>query len=258
MRLLLFSVGLLYASLLFSQRFNFVNYSLEEGLPQSQVCDICQDRSGYLWIGTETGLSRFDGINFVNFSTDDGLPDNEIDKIYLDQKGTLWVATPKGIARHAYTGFEAFPFSDSLTLEYRVNDLCEFNDQIYLATDEGLLLFKADSFELITEDIPGAESMRALVNLGDSVLVCGSRNGLFRYTSSGFGAYDHPDLDSLNVSDVCLRDSALLISTYGNGLLMLNLETGQLDVRELPINRIRSIYANSESILCATKNGAIE
>lgn len=242
----------------FSQRFNFVNYSLEEGLPQSQVSDICQDKQGYLWIGTETGLCRFDGIQFVNFSTDDGLPDNEIDELFLDQQGTVWVATPKGIASYSYRGFESYPFSDSLTLEYRINDLCEFNEAIYLATDEGLLLFSNDSFQLVTRGIEEAQSMRALANVGDTLLVCGSRNGLFKFSSAGYQAYNHPTLDTLNISDVRLRGDDLLVSTYGNGLYIINFQSGKTDAWDLPINRIRAIYANGESILCATKNGAIE
>ena len=258
MRSLLLLVVLWCSGSALSQRFNFVNYSLEEGLPQSQVSDICQDRSGYLWIGTETGLCRFDGVQFVSFSTDDGLPDNEIDKLYLDEKGKIWVATPKGLARYGYNGFEMFPFSDSLSLEYRINDLCELNEQIYLATDEGLLLFDTDSFYLVTGEIQEAESMRALVNVGDTMLICGSRNGLFKYSESTFSRYEHPGLDSLNISDVYLRGNELLVSTYGNGLQILNLETGKILAPDVPINRIRSIYANSESVLCATKNGAIE
>ncbi|MBI3136125.1 MAG: histidine kinase [Bacteroidetes bacterium] len=258
MRVAFVSVVFLFCSSALSQRFNFVNYSLEEGLPQSQVSDICQDRWGYLWIGTETGLSRFDGIRFENFSTDNGLPDNEIDKIFLDKDGKIWVATPKGIARYSYNGFEAFPFSDSLSLEFRVNDLCEMNEQIYLATDEGLLLFASDSFQLVTRGIEEAGSMRALANVGDTLLVCGSRNGLFKYSSAGFRSYNHPALDTLNISDVYLQGREMLVSTYGNGLFIINLESGKTEVKELPINRIRAIYANSESILCATKNGAIE
>jgi ligand-binding sensor domain-containing protein len=244
----------------FGQRYNFVNYSLEEGLPQSQVSDICQDRFGYLWLGTETGLSRFDGIRFVNFSTDDGLPDNEIDKLFLDKNNKLWVATPKGLARLDVDHFTAFPFSADLLLEYNVNDLCEFRSEVYLATDEGLLRFEKDTFLLLTGGNESALTMRTICSSGDSVLVCGTKNGLFRYAGTDYVRLGVPAIDTLNISDLFFRGDELIVSTYGDGVLAYNLRTQSDSIFALDAgsNRIRSIYANQQSILCATKNGAVE
>jgi ligand-binding sensor domain-containing protein len=45
-----------------------------------------QDKEGFMWFGTESGLSRFDGVHFKNFTTEDGLPDNEIIGIFCDSK----------------------------------------------------------------------------------------------------------------------------------------------------------------------------
>lgn len=240
-----------------SQRFNFVNYSLEEGLPQSQVTAICQDQFGYLWIGTETGLSRFDGLEFENFSTDEGLPDNEINSIYIDASGEIWVATPKGVAQFNIDRFKPYPFSKSLQLEYRVNDMCEMRNQIYLGTDEGLLLFERDTFRLLTPQ-ENASPLRAILNMGDSVLICGSKTGLFTYHNGNMVSFGKGEFDSINISDLYLRQNELLISSYGEGLLRYEFESGKITTHTVPGNRIRSIYANAESILCATKNGAIE
>ena len=243
-----------------SQRYNFVNYSLEEGLPQSQVSDICQDQFGYLWIGTETGLSRFDGIEFVNFSTDDGLPDNEIDKLFLDAGNQLWVATPKGLAKLDRNQFVAFPFSPDQLLEYNVNDLCEFRNQLYLATDEGLVTFERDSFLLLTGAYDEARTMRTVCNSGDSLLVCGTRNGLFRFANNHYQKLGVPGIDSLNISDLFIRGNELVISTYGDGILTYDFEkrTDSTYAIESYANRIRAIHVDDKSILCATKNGAIE
>jgi ligand-binding sensor domain-containing protein len=57
----------------FGQSYTFTNYSIEEGLPQSQVRSLYQDTNGYLWIGTlGGGVSRFNGRNFANFTTQYG------------------------------------------------------------------------------------------------------------------------------------------------------------------------------------------
>ena len=242
----------------FSQRYNFISYSLEDGLPQSQVSDICQDQFGYLWIGTETGLSRFNGLEFVNYSTDDGLPDNEIDKLFIDENNKLWVATPKGIARFETDRFVSYLFSNSFTIEYNVNDMCEFNHHIYLGTDEGLLRFEKDTFLLLTDGDESASTIRAVCNSGDSLLICGSKNGLYKYVDNEYLKFGKSSIDTLNISDVFLRNNELIISTYGFGILSYNIATGRDSSYTTSSDRIRSIYANSKSILCATKNGAIE
>ena len=56
-----------------------------------------QDRRGYLWIGTGSGLSRFNGYDFTNFTTEDGLNNNFIKTIYEDNNGVLWIGTNEGL-----------------------------------------------------------------------------------------------------------------------------------------------------------------
>jgi len=257
-KFILISWSIFFFTCGFSQRYNFFNYSLEAGLPQSQVSDICQDQFGYLWIGTETGLSRFDGIEFINFSTDDGLPDNEIDKLFIDAQNQLWVATPKGISRYDNRQFVSFPFSNSLSLEYNINDLCEFNQKIYLAADEGLLIFDKDTFLLLTIGNEEANTIRTICNSGDSLLICGSKNGLYKFQNNQYLKFGYSKIDTVNISDIFLRKDELIISTYGFGVLSYNFRTQLDSAYSLSTERIRAMYASPSSILCATKNGAFE
>ena len=54
------------------QQYNFLNYSVGDGLPQSQIYAIHEDSRGYLWFGSYGGgISCFDGINFTNYSEED-------------------------------------------------------------------------------------------------------------------------------------------------------------------------------------------
>jgi len=76
--------------LVFSQEYSYTHYDSKEGLAGSTVYYIQQDQEGFLWFGTETGLSRFDGTHFTNFTTTDGLPDNEILKLFVDSKNRVW------------------------------------------------------------------------------------------------------------------------------------------------------------------------
>ncbi len=81
---------------LFAQTFSFDNYGVEQGLSQSNVLCIQQDSLGYLWLGTNSGVSRFDGRSFQNYSTDDGLADNSVICMLKDRKGRLWFGHGNG------------------------------------------------------------------------------------------------------------------------------------------------------------------
>ncbi|MGA4579986.1 two-component regulator propeller domain-containing protein [Limisphaera sp. VF-2] len=71
------------------------NWSTGEGLPQSSVLGVLQDRDGYLWLGTLNGLVRFDGLTFTVFDAVNTpeLPSSRIVHIYEDRRRQLWIGT---------------------------------------------------------------------------------------------------------------------------------------------------------------------
>src|ERR1700750_3181214 len=75
-----------------SQDFTYMHYDIREGLAGSTVYCMLQDKQGYLWFGTETGVSRFDGVHFKNFTTFEGLPDNQVLTMFEDSKGRVWMS----------------------------------------------------------------------------------------------------------------------------------------------------------------------
>ena len=78
----------------------FEHLSLEQGLSQSTVKCILQDRKGYLWLGTGDGLNKYDGYNFTIYrnlyNDDNSISDDNICAIAEDRSGALWVGTVKG------------------------------------------------------------------------------------------------------------------------------------------------------------------
>ncbi len=73
-----------------------VNYTVEDGLPSNTIYAIEQDSLGYIWLGTDKGLSRFDGTEFINYTESDGLTDSEILKFYKDPENRIWYYTLNG------------------------------------------------------------------------------------------------------------------------------------------------------------------
>lgn len=78
-----------------AQRYSFREYT--QGLGNLNLTAIQQDRTGYLWVGTQNGLYRYDGSQFQRFGAAQGIPDRIIDNLYMGQDGTLWVGTTAGI-----------------------------------------------------------------------------------------------------------------------------------------------------------------
>lgn len=91
-------------ALIHSQRLNFDKYSVEDGLAQSVVLTIYQDSEGYLWFGTQSGISQFNGYGFVNFQgniqSKNTLTNAWIYDIAEDTKGNLYFATKGGLNRY--------------------------------------------------------------------------------------------------------------------------------------------------------------
>jgi len=81
------------------RRIIFVNYSVADGLPDNQVNCLLQDEEGFIWIGTNSGLCRFDGHHFEIFtrkSTNGHLPGNRITALVKNPEGGFWIGTADG------------------------------------------------------------------------------------------------------------------------------------------------------------------
>ncbi|MEQ9187081.1 MAG: histidine kinase [Cryomorphaceae bacterium] len=68
----------------------FNHYTTEDGLPSIECYDIIQDKAGFIWIGTDRGLARFDGTSIRQFTTKDGLPGNVVTTLYPASDGHVW------------------------------------------------------------------------------------------------------------------------------------------------------------------------
>jgi ligand-binding sensor domain-containing protein len=94
------------------REFKYLNFSSKEGLAGDNIYSITQDKDGFIWIATGTGLSRFDGTAFKNFTTEDGLPSNDIILVKRDSKNRIWI----------------FPFKDEVCYYYKGRIYNKHND----------------------------------------------------------------------------------------------------------------------------------
>ena len=114
-RTLLLCAGLLLLSFAYTQTYFFDNYGPEQGLESSKVYSIIQAKDDYIWLGTLSGATRFDGINFINYTTENGLAPKGVRTIYEDKNNNLWFGhIGGGLTRYNGKTFESIFITDTL------------------------------------------------------------------------------------------------------------------------------------------------
>ncbi len=137
-RIVVFSgiIWLFSSGLLGQEIYSLRNYKAVDGLPQSQVNIMLEDKNGYLWIGTHGGgLARFDGREFIVYTTLNGLLSNIITYLKLDEEENLWIAHPRGITKFDGITFKTFSLPGSAASSRRVRRLFEFQDTLFFVSN---------------------------------------------------------------------------------------------------------------------------
>ena len=86
----------LWSFSLYGQQFYFDQFSVSDGLAQSTIYKIIQDRNDLYWLGTQVGVSSFNGVQFVNYTSMDGLAEGGVRAICEDQTGRIWFGHSEG------------------------------------------------------------------------------------------------------------------------------------------------------------------
>jgi signal transduction histidine kinase/ligand-binding sensor domain-containing protein len=124
-------------------------WQVEQGLPQNSVQSIAQTRDGYLWLGTQEGLARFDGVRFAVFDrvNTPEIRHNSIQALLETRDGSLWIATYVG----GLTRFQGGRFTVYTTRDGLPDDqvLCLHEDsqgRLWIGTRGGLASFDGKAF----------------------------------------------------------------------------------------------------------------
>ena len=118
-------------------------------LSNTNITSICQDKSGYIWIGTENGLNRFDGYKFTVYKNNPqdstSLMFNIVNKVFCDKQGNLWVGTNTGLQRYDDTTDSFVKYNSPVFERARISDICQLPDGRVLVGTAGFGLFQADT-----------------------------------------------------------------------------------------------------------------
>jgi ligand-binding sensor domain-containing protein/signal transduction histidine kinase len=234
----------------------------ENGLPQNTVHSIAQTKDGYIWIGTEEGLARFDGVRFTVFDKQNTpeLKSNYIRALLSDRQGALWIGTAEGLVRMMNGKFTAFTTNEGLpsnTIQAIYEDR-EAN--LWVATATGLGLFKSGGLTTFTtkERLIGG-SIQTLFEDADGALWIATPYGVGRVKDGEFTNYTVRDgLGSNSVRAIQQdRDGRLWFGSLGG---LTSLKDGRFrtyTTRDgLPNDRIISLHAARDGgLLVGTAGG---
>ncbi len=228
---------LLISSLLFSQNLDLqIEYiTKEHGLSHNGAYLIKQDYQGFLWIGTENGLNRYDGHSFKLYLYDphdeNSITDNDIWMMHIDKAGTLWVGTSQGLNRYdrIKDHFIRYKHSANDTTSLSNNQIWDLSSDrhntLYIATSNGFNIFN-------------------------------SQDETFTHIK-----FDSDSLNTLNTKRArcIIKDSFdyLWLGTDGNGLICYNKENQEIRHYRHEMKNANSISSDQLNLLYEDKSGTL-
>jgi signal transduction histidine kinase/ligand-binding sensor domain-containing protein/DNA-binding response OmpR family regulator len=238
----------------------------EEGLPQNSIQALLQTRDGYVWIGTQEGLVRFNGLEFkvFNKANTDAIRHNDIRALYQDREGAMWVGTfGGGLVRYKDGQFTTYTVQRGLSNNTVTSILQDRYGNLWVGTNEGLNEFVGERIIAFTRKNGLTDDMvQAIAEDSDGRLVLATRSGLDVVVNGRpVGAYPHL-ISNKTVVKALFRDRAgsLWFGTENHGLFSLN--SGKLKhygaQQGLPNAPVHSIYQDSqETVWTGTEGGGV-
>ena len=253
-----------------SSTLKFSHYSIDDGIPSNIVKSIIQTKDGFVWIGTESGLCRFDGNKFKLFSDESLLDNDYINYLFEDSKDTIWVGTDIGAYCYSYKNSKFIPFeiktSNGIKINSQINSINEDNEgNIWFSTfGQGVFKYNSELKELENFEFSETSGLinQIYIDNTNTIWVVSRHNDNFLYkynkllncfqqfnTSYEKGADKNGFLCILQESS-----QYIWLGTWNNGLQKLNIQTGSIS-QVIPnhtpyhLSHIHSLTNYSDNVL---------
>lgn len=186
--------------------FAFRSWQREQGLPQNSVRALAQTRDGYIWIGSDDGVARFDGVRFVPFGLRAGLRGGPVKALLGDSRGGLWIGGAGGGLTHlehgqstTYTIRTGLP-ADSVTA------LAEDNGRVWVGTEAGLAVWETGVLTPMDSTSPlKGRSITALFRDSKGMMWVGATGaGVFQFQNGKFVPLPDPTPENLLQDTHCI------------------------------------------------------
>ena len=159
-------------------------WHIDDGLPMGSLNEVVQTTDGYLWMSTEEGLVRFDGVQFElydSYTTNDAVADN-VNVVVPDDKGGLWVGHGRGLSHYAAHRWTRYGKEEGLLHDHVKAILVESSERLWVGTQTGgLYVLEGGKFSRVRRG-SGLKSSKitALFKDNKGVFWVGTDQGLFK------------------------------------------------------------------------------
>ncbi|MBN1782661.1 hypothetical protein JW948_16110 [bacterium] len=230
--------------------------SVDDGLVYSQVLNIVRDHEGYLWIGTTSGLSRWDGIRFQNFRISDGLRSDDIQTLAV-QGDTLIIGTRRGVSLYHHGRFH----EHALAGDHIHGILIASDGTRYYATDaSGIWIESGDSIrQWGTEQGFVSDRVQCMVQDSAGQIVFGTLDKGIYISKNGELAPFSGDLNRRfpEIRALFIDSSHTLYIGTAEGLILCRSGAPPLRVHDLPGSGVNHIMEDTEgNLIVSTDEGA--
>lgn len=248
-------------------RFFFENIGLDEGLSNSTVISIVQDKDGLIWFATFDGLNKFDGYSIKVYRHSEGnensLLSNSTRQLYVDEENILWIGTNDGLSKYVCEKDIFENYSNDIDRDkLKINTMIDFKkNTLLLGTDNGLYTF--DKIRKTFERFPGTNDpemqVLSLINTSGNIFM-GTSKGLYKF---------HDDTNSFSLFTDTLKNhkiqtmlpkknNEIWVGTEGSGLFLIDIQTGNIlrnylnnpsDKESICSNFVRTLLTDTENRL---------
>uniref|UniRef100_UPI0032168064 sensor histidine kinase n=1 Tax=uncultured Draconibacterium sp. TaxID=1573823 RepID=UPI0032168064 len=248
-----------WAQLILAQNPFITNYTLTDGLPTNKIFCVQQDRKGFIWFGTDAGVTRFDGSNFVNYNIKDGLSNNLVIRIKEDLEGRVWFLNHNGTVNYFFknkihNGTD-IPFLDEIKSTFLFHDFFQDSDStIYLYNSNSeVFVIKGNEYidYLLMKDSLGRPISNCIYlnkSSGNNFLVW-SPNAIYEYENLDLSAIIHRPSLSIAKAFQLEKNQTFTIDQQG----YVNLFNDFNRVEKIPIDAestlVNSVIVDNENYI---------
>ena len=202
----------------YSQIYEFRNFDTRHGLYSAKVNTITEDAQGYLWVGTEGGLYRFNGTSFIKLETNKKIPTSEINCLFTEGN-VVFAGTPSGLLV-----IEDFKLKNVILEDEDVRALFSHHDKVIAVVKDAVYSVSGKEPEMMYATFN--ETLRTGISYDDHIWLAAEGDGLISLINTK-GEYDikryneetYPGSPK-NVQDmVVTEDNELWIATNGSGIM---------------------------------------
>ena len=237
----------------FAEEHNSTNYSAvlynnANGLPTSEANDIVQTEDGFIYIGSYSGLIRYDGVNFTRFDSNTGI--TSVASLFCDSKNRLWVGTnDSGLALYENGGFTFYNRENGLP-SLSVRDISEDAEGNIVVGTTGGMAYVSENGELsvIDDEAVSGEYIRQLSESKNGTIFGCTMDGVFFRLENlkVTGSYSCDDLDCGLVTCITPDDfdeNVVWLGTEKTAVIRATLSGSMMNCRIFGVSPAASINA---------------